>query len=73
VDKIVEAIKQERVCQDAKWGKQNHPPVVWLTILMEEVGEAAKAILSHDEGNYRTELIQVAAVAVAAIESLDRG
>jgi len=49
-----------------------------LTILMEEVGEACRAALeenklSHDvsERNLRTELIQIAAVAVACVEGLD--
>lgn len=42
----------------------------WMTILVEEVSEAASC--GEDVVALRKELIQVAAVAVAAIESLDR-
>jgi len=67
----------ERECQDAKWGEQNHNPYIWLAILGEEVGEANKAILeTRLDGKeiikYRDEMVQVAAVALAAIESYDR-
>lgn len=63
----------ERRRQDTKWGVQDHLPEKWITILMEEVGEAAHGRLEGDRLNYREELVQVAAVAVAMIESLDRG
>lgn len=70
---IVNEIKEERQRQDNKWGEQNHFAYKWLAILSEEVGEAAKAALEEKPLEYREELIQVAAVAVAAIESLHRG
>jgi NTP pyrophosphatase (non-canonical NTP hydrolase) len=74
-------VSDERSRQDAKWGEQNHDPAMYLTILMEEVGEAAQAALALRFGkptdaahaHYREELVQVAAVAVAMIECLDRG
>ena len=51
-----------------------------LTALVEEVGEAAEAVLERNgfigkpKGtDLRKELVQVAAVAVAWIEALDRG
>lgn len=69
----------ERIKQDNIWGEQNHNPYIYLTILVEEVGEIAKAILHSQFGgdeagfsNIRTELIHTAAVAIAAIECLDR-
>lgn len=76
-DLIVEEIFAERVRQDAKWGEQDHTPSRWLDILMEEVGEYAKAILPLAFGGgslaeAREEMVQVAAVAIAAIESIDR-
>lgn len=70
-------VEAERLRQDQKWGEQNHAPMEWLSILGEEVGEVCQAAneahwhqapLAH----YREELIQVAAVAVAAVEALDR-
>jgi NTP pyrophosphatase (non-canonical NTP hydrolase) len=73
-------IATERERQDNKWGVQDHDPAVWLSILAEETGEVARAVLGfhfphggdNPVGNYRDELVQVAAVAVAAIESVDR-
>lgn len=41
------------------------------TVLMEEVGEVARAILEGDRVGLRCELVQVAAVAVAMIEAVD--
>jgi NTP pyrophosphatase (non-canonical NTP hydrolase) len=63
----------ERKRQDEKWGRQDHGPDMWLPILAEELGEVAKAILEGDPGDYRKELIQIAAVAIAALEALGRG
>lgn len=73
----LDAIVQERVRQGLKWGEQNHDDKTWLAILTEEVGELAQAIL-HDEfggraaGTARTELVQVAAVAVQWLECMTR-
>jgi NTP pyrophosphatase (non-canonical NTP hydrolase) len=69
---ILMEVLQERIKQEKKWGQQNHEPLKWNAILGEEFGEVSKAILEKDKKNYREELIQVAAVAIAAIDSLDR-
>lgn len=66
-------ISAEMDRQIEKFGIQNHPPEWYLAILMEEVGEAAKAALethfSYPEAkdNYKEELVQIAAVAVSAL------
>ena len=67
-------VLSERARQDDRWGEQNHAGVPWLAILMEEVGEFAKALITDEASpeECRRELVQVAAVAIAAIESLDR-
>lgn len=65
-------VLHEREQQDQKWGEQNHNPKIWLAILMEEVSEVAKALIENEPRNYRNELVQVAAVAISAIESFDR-
>jgi NTP pyrophosphatase (non-canonical NTP hydrolase) len=70
--KILTDITDERDRQDAKWGVQEHHPATWQLILVEEVGETAEALLDDDRERYRKELVQVAAVAIAAIEDLDR-
>jgi len=78
---VLDEVSTERERQETKWGEQNHHPLLWLSILGEEYGEVCKEIndalftgeLTKEKlVNYRMELIQVAAVAVAAIESLDR-
>lgn len=46
--------------------------ISWTDILVEEVAEFVEAAESGDVLNARKELIQVAAVALAAIENIDR-
>ena len=59
--------------QQKKWGIQNHKVDWYYLILAEEVGEVAKGILEQESVSHiREELIQVAAVAIAMIDSLDR-
>lgn len=68
-DTAFEMVGKERDRQDKKWGKQDHEPDRWLRILVEEVGEVARAIDENKPEDYITELIQVAAVAIAAVET----
>lgn len=69
---ILEDVYVERIRQENKWGdRSSNSGPLWMTILGEEFGECCKAFLEGDRENLRTELIQVAAVAVAAIRSLD--
>lgn len=83
---VLYEVQAERQRQDDIWGEQNHDPFGWIAILGEEYGEVCKDALKMYFGGaesgkpvhhtriklYREELIQVAAVAVAAVESLDR-
>lgn len=88
-------IAAERRRQDAKFGGRENPESILprantaesqyakLGVLMEEVGEVARAALEADFGNVNTkglpggfdhlqeELVQVAAVAVAWLESFE--
>lgn len=65
-------VTKERLRQDAKWGvSRNLHPQLWLAVLVEEVGEVGQAILNGEIDNYREELVQVAAVALAAIQDFD--
>lgn len=83
--KILDEIVEKRERQDKKFGVQNHPPLLWLAILGEEVGECNKAALEHECKYFykqeaplsklhelREEMVQVAAVALSILESLDR-
>lgn len=69
---IYDTISDEREAQDNKFGERNHDPFKWIAILSEEVGEVCRAALEADEDEYLIELVQVAAVAVAMIESFNR-
>jgi hypothetical protein len=79
-------VGHERKRQNERFAEQNHPLGHWIIILGEEFGEvcraayeAVNALAVHGPVGYeaelraaRQELVQVAAVAVAMIESLDR-
>lgn len=79
----VRDVIKERVAQQKKWGEQNHDPFVWLAIAQEELGEASQEALKtrlesslveladHRQA-LRDEAVQLAAVALAFVESLDR-
>ncbi len=70
---IIGRILLERERQDAKWGEQNHNDLFWHAILVEEVGELAKAIVEHHpKATLEKELVHIAAVAIAWQESLSR-
>ena len=70
METALQEIRAERARQDAKWGADRRlDPRTWLAVLVEEVGEVARADLEADYDNYVVELVQVAAVAVAAIQS----
>ena len=67
----------ERRRQDEKWGVQNHHPLIWANVLGEEAGEFTKAAMHYtfggpDSEGLRAEAVQVAAVAIAIIETCDR-
>ena len=78
----VRLVMNERERQDAKWGEQNHDAEMWLVILGEEFGEACQAALADRfggknatekrESQLRKEVVQVAAVALAMLEWMNR-
>jgi NTP pyrophosphatase (non-canonical NTP hydrolase) len=77
-------VAEERKRQDQKWGRPYQNPLTRLAILTEEVGEYAKEVVDAkfkcdnnivytvELANMRAELVQIAAVAVASIECMDR-
>ena len=70
LNRILTEVQQRRAQQDEKWGyPQVHTLQDWFCILGEEVGEAAKAIIEHQD--VRSEILDVAAVAVAIIQHID--
>ena len=78
---VLEAVSRERDRQEHLWtGRHNHgngscassdvPEPIKLAVLLEEVGEVARALLEGDREGLANELEQVAAVAVAWREAL---
>lgn len=54
---VLNDILQERQRQHDKWGTQRHDFPVWLTVLGEEVGELAEAILTMRRIEAETPLV----------------
>lgn len=78
---IYKLIDTERERQAEKWdlahawgygdcSSDDVPLIVKVAVLSEESGEVARAVLDRDDAKLRAELVQVAAVAVAWLESL---
>lgn len=69
-EEILELVFLERDRQDEKWGANRRlDDRTWLTILVEEVGETARACLNQDPVNLKEELVQCLAVIFAWMES----
>lgn len=80
-DEIFHMIDVERCEQGEKWNVE-HPwgfgdcsslevlPIVKAAVLSEEAGEVARAVLDQNDAALKLELVQVAAVAVAWLESM---
>ncbi|ARK08827.1 hypothetical protein A6C57_00075 [Fibrella sp. ES10-3-2-2] len=79
---VMNEVIQERKRQHAKFGQRDIDPVLYATILNEEVGEVNRDVCEYafNTGTERTaarvrmraELIQVAAVALAMVTCMDR-
>lgn len=78
---IYESVIAERKRQEVKHGRNDWTPFEWAGIATEELGEAMRhAIPMHFNGitiqdvlGFESEMIHVAATAIAAVESLHRG
>lgn len=75
-DKIANQILEERRRQDAKWGgadhDDHHTTADFVQLIEDYAGWARTMAGMNSDGKARNRLIQVAALAVAAIESIDR-
>ena len=72
---IYDEIKAERVRQDEKCGEdRNLPPEYWSGYLLLKLYKVEDATANNTPppNDYRTEMVQVASLAVEAIESYDR-
>jgi len=81
---IERAIDMERYNQQKQWGRKHDwghgdcssdkvANIVKAAVLAEECGEVSRAVLELNDTNLRTELVQVAAVAVAWLECFSEG
>ena len=78
---IYAQVQAERERQDAKWGgpdhDANHTAGDWISFIAEHADKALRAEMGPIDGDadldeYRRRLIEVAALAVAAVEALDK-
>lgn len=73
---IIAEIVLERIQQDAEHGgpekDDQHSENDWLAILMRHVGLAASDEAKIDLARFRRQMIRVSALALAAVESIDR-
>ena len=51
---LLDNVAAERLRQEKKWGAQTHDPSWWLTILAEEFGEAARAVLEDTHAKQKS-------------------
>ena len=72
--RVQDAVLAERVRQDGLWGpveRLTHSPDKWNSLVMEEVGEAAKALNEGDLAQMMVELVQAAATIYSWLESIE--
>jgi hypothetical protein len=76
--RVLRDVLDERDRQDDEWGgaahDDTHLPVEWLGFIDKQRRKAFFGMMpvNRDPGAYRRALVKVAALAMAAIESLDR-
>jgi beta-xylosidase len=75
-DTILRDIADERFAQDSKWGGAAHDDTHsrhdWIDLIDHHLDRCIGLVNNHDHVGYRKQLIRVAALAVAAVESFDR-
>ncbi len=68
-ENIFNDIIAERDRQDEMYGVKDHPPTLWLSILMKQLGQASDCVIGSDRDIdiviLEKQLTQLAAVAVA--------
>lgn len=71
-ERVIDVVEDEIMRQYAIYPNPEKP-VIWTSILTEELGEIARAQLRNEDANYRKELIQLAAASLRAVVDLDNG
>lgn len=69
-------VEEERRAQDAQWGgaanDDLHSPRDWVALACRHLGLAVDDGRDHDPARWRRQMVRVAALALAAVESQDR-
>jgi hypothetical protein len=87
-DQVLKEVRAERARQFAEWGwhrpdgwdgdkvghahDDGHVPGDWTRFVVRHLGRAEQAIEGDEPGRWRDQMLRVAALAVAAVESHDR-
>ena len=81
INRVFDEIMAERARQDAQWGgpthDDTHDPSDWMDFVASQLEKFAHAMLARGESYYATpdarqRFIKIAALSVAAVESMDR-
>ena len=77
VEQVLQEIRNERLRQDLEWGGPEHDDSQPIGHYLNYIGEklcrqATLDLMEESVGEVRRRLVQIAALAVAAVESLDR-
>jgi hypothetical protein len=74
---VLAEVAKEREYQDRKWGGQptddKNKPADWSGYITMYLGTAMRGASAEDGTEYRKNMLKVAALAVAAVETYDRG
>ena len=78
VGSAIDSVISERERQDELWKRQDHTQFRWGMILGDTYGSYCKGVIAQDSPsfpsslNVRDELVKLAAIAIAAIECIDK-
>lgn len=82
MEEILQEIREERKHQDAKWGgpahDDEHSMYVWVGFISYYLGQSLSSAIKeygsvkHRYQIFRYHMVKVAAIAVAAVQSIDR-
>ena len=75
INPVLAEVQAERYRQEGKWGTEQddrNNPLDWHEVLSDYIGWARRMLCMGSIAKGRRRLIQVAAIAVAAVEALDR-
>ena len=74
-EKIFQQISDERDRQNEKWGGKDHDlqhsKNIWTRLIVRQLGDADRALERGDTDDWGNQMVQVAALAVTALECLE--